>query len=105
MTKGVLSSPWVYDSGGDYQGRHVTVTVQFATGGQHNIQRTDVHRDPGCVYTKLICGAGNSDPTKVKILDLSQVNGDLMLNPREMLNLGFNTIEDVLTSGSITASP
>lgn len=111
------TSPWMfYDSGGDYQGRHITGTITFAgtitTGTDpatwtNTVTGGTVTRDPGCLYTKIIVGPLNPDgspaPT-AKVIDASGFEGSHTFTQAQMNAVGLGTVANVAAK-QITASP
>jgi hypothetical protein len=95
MAKGdPISSPYVYDSGGDFQGRHLTATFAF-----DNVTRVlsglTVHRDVGCVYVAVLIGSPNATPVRVPA-NGSIPTGDTPVTKGQLNAVGFTTVEDVL---------
>lgn len=95
-------SPWVWDSGADFLGRHITITVPFNTTTRAILNGTIVHRDAGCVYTKIVFGVP-SDPGSQRTASVP--NGDTSITATQFRNAtGFTTIDQVLAL-QITAEP
>src|ERR1041385_1923250 len=95
MAKGdPISSPYVYDSGADWQGRHLTATFSF-NNGNRNLSGLVVHRDPGCAYVAVLVGNPNGTPTRIPSSG-SIPNGDTNVTQGQLNAAGFTTIENVL---------
>jgi hypothetical protein len=101
-----VSSPWVYDSGPDFQDRHVSITVVF-NNATRILQSATLHRDAGCVYTHIYIGIGvdGKPETAAHTFDISNLSGDRSVTSTQLAAVGLNTIEDVLALGQITAGP
>lgn len=101
-----VTSPYVYDSGGDYLGRHITITFVF-----DNVTRAltsgTVFRDAGCVYTKIYVGLGSdgTPDSTTHIFNVGALAGDRSFAASQMAAAGLTTIESVLALGQITAGP
>jgi hypothetical protein len=101
-----LTSPWqFYDSGGDYQDKHIAGVVTFdasqvLTGGT-------VTRDAGCVYTKIIIGALNQDGTPsgaAKVINVANLNGSRSFSKAQLNAVGLVNVTDIM-GYQITAAP
>jgi hypothetical protein len=106
MAKGdPVTSPYVWDSGGDFQGNHITLTWVFDNATRALITGT-VHRDAGCVFTKIYVGVGGdgSPNTTTHVFDVGNLVGDRTFTANQMAAIGFTTIEQVLAL-QITAGP
>jgi hypothetical protein len=95
---GPVVSPYVYDSGGDFQGNHITITVVFNDVSRALTSAT-VHRDAGCVYTKILIGIGadGTPNTTTKVINVGNLVGDRSFTPTQMAAVGLNTIDDILS--------
>jgi hypothetical protein len=105
MAKGdPISSPYVYDSGSDYQGKHVSITITFDNATRALLAGT-LHRDAGCRYTKILIGLGpdGTPDTTTHVFNIGGLTGDLGVTAAQMTAVGLSTIEDVLALGQITA--
>lgn len=118
MTRGQPpTSPWLfYDSGGDFQGRHITGTATFSgvltgtdpTAWTNALTGGTVHRDAGCAYTKLIIGPLNPDGSPAagaKVIDVSGLSGDRSFSAAQLAAVGLSTVADIANAPQITASP
>jgi hypothetical protein len=94
---GPVTSPYVYDSGGDFQGNHITITVTFDDATRALIGAV-VHRDAGCVYTKILIGLGGDGTpnTTTRVINVGNLVGDRSFTPTQMAAVGLNTIDDIL---------
>lgn len=103
MAKGdPLLSPYVWDSGADFLGRHITITIPFNNSTRAIQNGTVVHRDVGCLYTKIVFGVP-SDPGSQRTASVP--NGDTTITANQLRNTtGFTTIDQVLNL-QITAEP
>lgn len=103
MAKGdPLLSPWTWDSGGDYQDRHIRITIPFDNTTKAIQNGIVVHRDTGCLYTKIVIGVP-SDPGSQRTASVP--NGDTNITANQFRNAtGFTTIDQVLAL-QITAEP
>lgn len=102
MAKGdPLLSPWTWDSGADYLGRHMSITLPFNNTTRAITNGGVIHRDAGCMYTKIVWGVPTS-PTSIR--SASVPNGDTAISAAQVRALGFDTIEQVLAL-QITAEP
>jgi hypothetical protein len=105
------TSPWTfYDSGSDYQGKHITASVTWsgAWTGTNALTGGTVTRDAGCVYTKVIIGALNPDGTPAsgsKVIDMSGFTGSRAFTAGQLSAVGLNTVADIVNARQITASP
>lgn len=103
MAKGdPLLSPYVWDSGGDYLNRHITITIPFNNTTKAIQNGIVVHRDPGCLYTKIVFGVpGDASSQRTA----SVPDGDTTFNASQLRNAtGFTTITQILAL-QITAEP
>lgn len=100
------TSPYVYDSGGDYLGRRLTITVSFDNASRL-ISGAVVHRDPGCVYTKIYVGTGaDGTPDSTPRVFGPVPDGDTSI-PRSQFTkpqVNISTIEDFIAM-QVTAGP
>ena len=111
------TSPWLfYDSGADFQGKHITGTVTFSgaltgtdpTTWTSALTGGTVTRDAGCTYTKLIIGPLNPDGTPAagaKVINMSGFTGSKTFTPAQLAAVGLSTVADVAAAPQITASP
>lgn len=102
MAKGdPVTSPYVYDTGSDYLGRHLTCSFAF-----DNVSRVlsgaTVHRDVGCVYIAVLIGDPNGTPTRIPAAGAIP-EGDTQISKGQLNANGYATIEDVLAK-QITAT-
>jgi hypothetical protein len=95
MAKGdPLLSPYVWDSGADSQGRHITITIPFNNSTRAILNGIVVHRDAGCTYTRIVIGVP-SDPSSRRTASVP--NGDTTFTANQFRNAtGFTTIDQVL---------
>jgi hypothetical protein len=100
------SSPWTYDSGGDFQDRHVSISIVF-NNATRVLQSATLHRDAGCVYTKIYIGLGvdGKPDSTTHVFNIGNLTGDRSVNSTQLAAVGLNTIEDVTALGQITAGP
>jgi hypothetical protein len=103
-TGGTPVSPYVYDSGGDYQGNRITITIPFNTGTLALLSAT-VHRDPNCMFTRIAFGVGGdghpeSSPT---IVNVGKLEGDRAFTAAQLASQGLTTLTDIFNLGQITA--
>jgi len=106
MAKGdPIQSPWVYDSGPDYRDKRITITVTF-NNATRSITGGTIHRDAGCVYTKIVLGLGQdgTPDSSTRVFNVAGLEGDRSFNKQAFINNGFDTAEDLLTV-QITAVP
>ena len=103
---GPIQTPYVYDSGGDFAGLHITITINF-NNATRALTGAVIHRDPGCQYTKIYVGLGpdGTPDSGTHTFNVGQLNGDRSFSAAQLLAVGFSTIEDVLALGQITAGP
>lgn len=95
MPKGdPVSTPYVYDSGADWQGRHLTATFSF-DNATRALSGLVVHRDPGCRFIAVLIGDPNGVPTRVPASGKIP-EGDTSVTAGQLSAVGFNTIEQVL---------
>ena len=95
MAKGdPLLSPYVWDSGGDYLDRHITITIPFNNTTKAIQNGIVVHRDTDCVYTRIVIGV----PSDSGAQRTARVpNGDTTFSANQFRNAtGFTTITQVL---------
>jgi hypothetical protein len=89
-----MTSPYVYDTGGDFLGRHLTCSFVF-----DNVTRVLasalIHRDIGCVYVAVLIGDTRTNPTRVPASG-SVPAGDTPVTKGQLNANGFTVIEDVL---------
>lgn len=97
---GTVTSPYVYDSGADVNGKHLTGTFNFdnVTRALGNLV---VHRDTGCLYIAVLIG--NPNGAVVRVPASGQIPaGDTTVTAAQIAAAGqsagitLNTIEDVL---------
>lgn len=60
--EGTPTSPWVWSSGGDYQGKQITLTFNYDETS-HALISLVSQRDAGCVWTHLEVGLGEQKRT------------------------------------------
>jgi hypothetical protein len=103
---GVPVSPWRYDSGADYQGNHVSITINYDNTTRALLGAT-LHRDAGCVYTKIYIGLGadGKPDSTTHVFNVGNLTGDRSVTPAQLAAVGLSTIEDVNALGQITAGP
>lgn len=95
MVKGdPLLSPWYWEAA-DYLGRKITVTVPFNDATRAILNGIVVHRDPGCLYVRVVWDVPSSGSSK-RGPDIPE-GGDITLTAVQLRQAtGFRTIEDVL---------
>jgi hypothetical protein len=105
-TGGVQVSPWTYDSGGDFQNRHVSIVINYDNATRALLGAT-LHRDAGCVYTKIYIGLGpdGTPDTTTHVFNINNLTGDRSVTPAQLAGVGLSVIEDVFALGQITAGP
>lgn len=91
---GTPQSPFVYDSGGDYRGNNLRVTVTY-NNSTRALTGASITRDPGCVYSKIYLGVGvdgtpNSTPHQVSV-----PVGTLAITTAQLAAIGLNLAEDI----------
>jgi hypothetical protein len=103
---GVQVSPWTYDSGGDYQNKHVSISITY-DNATRALTGATLHRDAGCVYTKIYIGLGadGTPDTTTHVFNISNLTGDRSVTAGQLSAVGLNVIEDVFALGQITAGP
>lgn len=103
---GVRVSPFVYDSGIDANGNHVSIVVNYNDATRALINAT-LHRDVGCLYKRIYIGVGadGRPDTAAQVFDISTLTGDLNVNAGQLGARGLSVIEDVFALGQITAGP
>lgn len=103
-TGGVPVSPWRYDSGADYQGNHVSITINYDNTTRALINAT-LHRDAGCMYKRILIGVGadGSPEGSTHTFGIGNLEGDRNITQAGLAAVGLNTIEDVTALGQITA--
>lgn len=103
---GPPQTPWVYDSGADANGNHVSITINFvnATGV---LQNAVLHRDAGCLYKNIYIGVGGDGrpDTTVQRFGIGNLEGDRNITAVGLNGAGLTTISDVIALGQITAGP
>ena len=99
-----LVSPYVYDSGEDANGKHVSITINFNNATRAILNGT-LHRDPGCLYKHILIGLGadGKPDSTTHTFNITSVNGDLAVTSGQFAAVGLTTIESVLALGQITA--
>lgn len=107
MARGdTLVSPWIWpsDSGAaDYMGRVIKITVNF-NNATRALQSAVVHRDDGCMYTKILLDNPNDAVRAKRITAPVDGAGDRTYSAAAMASVGLNVIEDILPL-NITAEP
>jgi hypothetical protein len=103
---GVQVSPWRYDSGADYQGNHVSITINYDNTTRALINAT-LHRDPNCMYKRIFIGLGadGTPDTTTHVFGIGNLEGDRNVTAAGLAGVGLNVIEDVFALGQITAGP
>jgi hypothetical protein len=101
------TSPWMFDQATDANGKVISGTVSFsgAWTGANTLTGGTFHRDAGCLYTKVIIGAINTDgtyPAGTKVIDLSGVTGDQVFTQAQLNAVGLTTIADITGAPQIT---
>lgn len=102
------TSPWRFYSATDANGASIWAQVTFTGTFADAVALTGaaVHRDPACLYTKVIIGSINTDgslPAGTKVVAVP--SGDTNFNAAQLSVVGLNTIADVRNAPQITASP
>src|SRR4051812_10877157 len=99
---GPVKDGYSYDSGGDYQGNHLSCTFNF-NEQTRALSGAVVHRDPGCLYVAVVFG--QPDGVQVRIPAAGEIpEGDTAVSKGQLNSNGFSTIEDVLNLGQISAT-
>jgi hypothetical protein len=103
---GVQVSPWRYDSGADFQGNHVSITINYDNATRALLSAT-LHRDAGCMYTRIYIGLGadGTPDTATHVFGIGNLSGDRNVTAAGLAAAGLNVIEDVFALGQITAGP
>jgi hypothetical protein len=104
-TGGQAQTPYVYDAA-DYLNRHLTITINF-DNATRALTSGVVHRDPDCMYTKILIGIGadGRPDSSTHKFDVGKLEGDRTFTGNQMSVVGLNTIEDVFALGQIAAAP
>lgn len=89
-----VSTPYVYNSGADYLGRHLTGTFNF-DNVTRNLSSLVVHRDIGCVYIAVLIGNPNGTPIRVPPSG-AIAEGNTTISQAQLNAVGLTTVEDVL---------
>lgn len=93
-------SPWTYNAR-DYQDAVLSIAVPFEALTHALLGIVQLHRDAGCVYSKVVFGVP-SDPDSIRV-DVPE--GDSTLVSTDFIALtGFATYEQ-LTAVQVTAEP
>jgi len=94
MAKGdTLVSPYVWDSGADNMGRHLSITIPFNNSTRAIQNGIVVHRDPDCLYTRVVIGFPDGTAQRTP----SMQAGDTTFTATQFRNAtGFTTIDQVL---------
>ncbi len=91
---GTFPSPYTWDSGADYLGRHLSISIPFNTTTRAIQNGIAVHRDSGCLWSRVVYGVP-SDGTSTR----SPVapSGDTTLTAAQFTTATtFTTIDQVL---------
>ena len=103
MAKGdPIQSPWIVQMW-DYQHREIRITVTF-NNNTRALQNAVVHRDAGCVYTKIVFDDPGDNAKAKRLAAPADGQGDRTYTANQMASQGLNTIEDA-TVIQITAEP
>lgn len=99
-----VQSPWVYDSGPDYQGNRLTITVSF-NNSTRAVTGAVVHRDAGCVYDHIYIGLGpdGRPNSSTRVFAVPNLEGNRNITAAALNANGINVIEDLFLLGQITA--
>lgn len=89
-----ITSPYVYDSGPDANGKSLTCAFSF-NNNNRSLSGAVVHRDPGCLYVAVLVGDPNGTPVRVPASG-SIPEGDTSISKGQLSANGFSTVEDVL---------
>jgi hypothetical protein len=99
---GPIQSPWTYSTSDDPARPRLTISVPFNNATRAILNGTAVHRDAGCPFSTVVF-ANPSDQLLRKPLPAAPV-GDTTLTANQVRNAtGFQTIEDLLAAGQVTA--
>ena len=91
---GTFTSPFTWDSGADFLGRHITISIPFNTGTRAFQNGIVVHRDTDCVWQRIVVG----DPVTSTTRTARVPNGDTSATANQFRNAtGLATIDDVLS--------
>lgn len=83
------TSPWVWTSGGDYQGKAITLTFEY-NNSTHALGDLTTQRDAGCVWSKLEIGLGGQRKT------ITVPTGQRVFSPAQIqAATGFTSIEQI----------
>jgi len=100
------TSPWVFYSAADANGKVISATVTF--DGTNTLTGATVHRDANCAYNKVILGSINTDgslPAGTRVFDVSNFVGDRSFTSGQLNAAGFTTVSDIQNAPQITVSP
>jgi hypothetical protein len=90
------TSPYVFVVR-DFQGRVISLTVPYDNTTKVINGSCTVHRDAGCMYTKVIIDVGGdgTPDTSTKILNVAGFTGDKTFTVAQVNAIGLNTLADV----------
>lgn len=83
------TSPWVWTSGSDYQGKAITLSFAY-DNSNHALGDLTTTRDTGCVWSKLEIGLGGQRKT------VTVPNGQRTFTPAQITAAtGFTSIDQI----------
>lgn len=102
---GVAQSPWQYEAS-DYLGRRLSITITF-NNATRLITGATVHRDPDCMYTRILVGVGvdGGPDSSTHVFGVPNLEGDRNFGVGAINSVGLSVIEDVFALGQIAAAP
>jgi hypothetical protein len=102
MAKGPIPSPWVVEFR-DYVGKILRITTNF-DNTTRALQNAVVHRDPGCVYTKIVFDDPGDNQKAKRLTAPNDAQGDRTYTANQLASQGLDTIEEAQAI-QITAEP
>lgn len=103
---GTPLSPYVYDSGEDANGKHVTIRINYDNSTRALLGAV-LHRDADCLYKRIFIGLGGDGrpDSTTHVFGIGNLEGDRSVTAGGLSAVGLDTIEDVFALGQITAGP
>lgn len=90
-----MTSPYLFYSAGDFQGKIISITLNFDNTTRAMINAT-VFRDPDCVFRKLLIGTGadGSPDSSTRVVNVPA--GTTVVPASTLALINLNTPEDFL---------
>jgi hypothetical protein len=103
MVKTPPVSPFVFEAR-DYLGRIIRITIPYDDVTKAINASATVHRDAGCLYTKIVVDVGGDGSPNSSTKKVTVPAGDTTVTVAQMSAVGLTSINQVINT-QITAIP